>query len=163
MTDTLTPDTRNYYGRPFTTKERAEDDAYKAAWADLTATLGRTPTPADEAYWQLPKYTSGANDPELAGVYAQERALAEGREYTPAEAPEAPQEAPKPAPAPKAPATPPRAAAAPDADGIIYVPNKVCRDCDARIERKAGPGRPPAKCLACRAKDAEAAAAKAAR
>ena len=79
----------------------------------------------------------------------------------PAEAPSAPAEAPTPAP--KVQAKPAKVTAKPDASGVIYVPDKVCRDCGARIERKPGAGRPPAKCLACRAKDAALAAAKAAR
>ncbi len=145
-------------GRPLTTREKAEAAAYRAAYAALETDLGRPPTTDDDGYWALPRYTAGDSDPELVEQIARDKALADGREYV---APEAPAEPPS-APA-EAPAASVKAKATPDAAGVIYVPGKVCRDCGARIERKPGAGRPPAKCLACRAVDATAAEAKAAR
>lgn len=166
MTTDTTPAAQTVLGRPLTAKETAENAAYKAAFAAATATLGRPPTPSDDVYFTLPRFTSGATDPELVETYAKEKALAENRDYVAPDADAA--EAPS-APAAARPAAV-KVVAKPDAFGVIYVPGKVCPGpasapaaCGAGIERKPGAGRPPARCLKCRKVDADAAEAKAAR
>lgn len=168
-------DPRRLGGRPLTSKEIAESDAYKAAWADLTKTLGRTPTPGDDGYWRLPAYTPGTGDLAFdaieytnsggtppAGWPAANAALRKVAVALEAgkPAPSAPAEATaKAAPAKAAPAAP----ATPG--GPIFVPEAVCRDegaagCVVNIERKAGAGRPPVRCVPCRERVAAEVAAK---